>query len=120
MGEIRALREWQKAICARRETFNQKLVRPRGELEKKDACLEYACASRAIVQFDNAQHGLAEPPRRLHEGQHGNLDAVLIHIVRDLLGHTREGLDGLAAACQATRRSVLQLMIVRRRHAPGW
>lgn len=82
-----------------------------------DACLEYACASLAIVQFDDAQDGLAEPPRRFHERQHGDFDAVLVHIVRNLLGHTREGLDGLAAACQATCGSV-QLLIVRR-HAHG-
>ena len=67
-------------------------------------CLEYACATLAIVQFDDAQDGLAKSPRGFHEGQYGDLDAVLIHIVRNLLGHTCEHLDSLTATRQATTR----------------
>jgi hypothetical protein len=66
--------------------------------------LEYSCASLAIVKFDDAQDGLAKSPRRFHERQHGDFDAILIHIVRNLLGHTCEHLDCLAATRQATTR----------------
>lgn len=80
-------------------------------------CLEYTCASLAIVQFDDAQDGLAQSPRRFHECQHGDFDAILIHIVGNLLGDTCKDLDSLTATCQAPRGS-MQLLIIRR-HAHG-
>ena len=49
--------------------------------KENGACLENACASLAIVQFDHAQNSLSKPPRRFHEGQHGNFDPVLVHVV---------------------------------------
>lgn len=82
------------------------------------AYLEYACASLAIIQFDNAQDSLAKSPRRFHERQHGDFDSILIHIIRNLLRDTCKHLDSLTATRQAARWGSMQLLIVHhRRHA---
>ena len=39
-------------------------------------CLEYVCAFLAIVQFDDAQDGLAKSPRRFHECGYGNFETL--------------------------------------------